>query len=63
MYSNDSYIIVLASVLWYLQEKYTGIECDNTYTCPIIDTLKHYIWKAIAPEVRSRGTQNLELEV
>jgi len=44
-------------------KKYTGIESDNKYTCPIIHTLKHYIWKVIAPEVRSGGTQNLELEV
>jgi len=43
--------------------KKLGPETYNTYTCPIVDTLKNYLWKAVVPEASNRGTQNLNLKM
>lgn len=44
-------------------QKRQETESENAYIILIIDTFEHYLWKAIAPEARNKGTPNLELEV
>ena len=43
--------------------KKLGTETYNTYTCLIVDTFKHNLWKAVAPEANNRETRNLNLEM
>jgi len=38
------------------------MESYSTYTCPIIDTSGHYLWKAIAAQASNRGTLNMGLK-
>jgi len=41
-------------------EKRQETESNSTYTCSIIDTCGHYLWKAIAAQASRRGTPNLD---